>query len=102
MILVIGLLVTGLLLRFGLWAQVLGALLSLLLLAAVLPFSLFNLQHPEDGYDFIPLVLLIGGAALGLIGSIVSLAQQRRHILRAAATPQESTVLRAASLSWPL
>lgn len=93
-ILVIGLLVAGLLLRFGAWAHVIAGLLSLLLLAAVLPFSLFNLQHPEDGSDFIPLVLLIAGAVLGLAGSVVGLIQRRKKVLRTAATHTERLALR--------
>ncbi len=93
-ILVIGLLIAGALLRFGVWAQALAALLSFALLATVLPFSIFILLHPEDGAEFIPLVLLLVGSTLGFIGSVVSLIQRRRHALRAAATPAESLALR--------
>lgn len=93
-IVVIGVLIAGALLRFGVWAQVLAALLSFLLLALVLPFSSFNLSHPEDGSEFIPLLLLLVGSALGFIGSLVSLIQRRRHLLRAAATPAESLALK--------
>ncbi len=93
-IVVIGLLIAGALLRFGVWAQVLAALLSFLLLALVLPFSIFNLLHPESGGDFIPVLLLVVGAAFGLIGSLVSLIQRRRRTLRAAATRAESLALK--------
>ncbi len=93
-IVIIGLLIAGALLRFGVWAQVLAALLSFLLLALVLPFSLFNLSHPEDGSEFIPLLLLLVGSALGFIGSLVSLIQRRRRTLRATATQAESLALK--------
>lgn len=92
-ILIIALLIAGALLRFGTWVQVLAALLSFLLLA-LLPFSTFILLHPEDGGEFIPLMFLLVGAALGFIGSLVSLIQRRRHTLRAAATPAESLALK--------
>lgn len=93
-IIIIGLLIAGALLRFGVWAQIIAALLSFALLALLLPFSTFGLTHPESASDFIPLVLLVVGAAIGFIGSLVALIQRRRHTLRAAATPAESLVLR--------
>jgi plastocyanin len=93
-IVIIGLLIAGALLRFGVWAQVLAGVLALALLALVLPFSIFNLLHPESGGDFIPVLLLVVGAAFGLIGTAVSLIQRRRHTLRAVATPAESLALR--------
>ena len=93
-VLIVGLLLAGALLRFGAWAQVLAALLSFLVLALLLPFSIFNLLHPESAADFIPLVLLVGGAAFGFIGSLVSLIQRRRHALRATATSAEALALR--------
>jgi nitrite reductase (NO-forming) len=93
-LLVIGLLLAGALMRFGAWTHVIAALLSFLLLATVLPFSLFILQHPEDASNFIPLVLLFVGAALGFVGSIASLVQRRRHTARTAATRAESLAVK--------
>ena len=93
-IVIIGLLIAGALLRFGVWAQVLAGVLSLALLALVLPFSIFSLLHPESGGDFIPILLLVIGTAFGLVGAVVSLIQRRRHNLRVEATPAESLALR--------
>lgn len=93
-ILIIGLLVTGALLRFGVWAQVLAGILSLAVLALLLPFSTFVLMHPEDGGNFIPSVLLVVGAALAFVGCVVSLVQRWRHALREAPTPVESAAVK--------
>ncbi len=93
-VLVIGLLIAGLLWRFGVWAQILAALLSFLILAFVVPFSTFNLLHPEDATDFIPIVLIIAGALLGFVGSMVSLIQRLRKIVRPVGTRTELLALR--------
>ena len=71
-LIILGVLIAGALLRFGAWAQVLAALLSLVLMVLVVPFSIFNLLHPESAADFIPLMLLLTGTVFGLIGSVVS------------------------------
>ena len=91
----IALLVAGALLRFGAWAQVLAALLSFLLLALVVPFSTFDLLHPESAGDFIPILFLVAGAVFGFVGSMVGLVQRRRHTLRTTATRVESLALKA-------
>ncbi len=93
-VLVIGSLVAGLLWRFGVWAQILAALLSLLILAFMVPFSTFNLLHPEDASDFIPIVLMIAGALLGFVGSIVSLIQRLRKAVHPVGTRTELLALR--------
>jgi plastocyanin len=94
-ILVIGLLIAGALLRFGAWAQVLAGLLALALFLLVVPFSIFDLQHPESAGDFVPIVLLIVGSVFGLVGSVVSLIQRWRHTLRVRATPAEALAVKA-------
>jgi plastocyanin len=101
-IVIIAVLIAGALMRFGTWAQVLAAVLSLLLLALLLPFSLFNLFHPESAGDFIPVVLITVGAAFGLVGSIVTLVQRRRRLLRTAATPVESVALKVILIALAL
>ncbi len=93
-VLVIGLVIAGLLWRFGVWAQILTALLSLLILAFMVPFSIFNLLHPEDASDFIPIVLMIAGTLLGFVGSIVSLVQRMRKVVRLVGTRSELLALR--------
>ena len=90
---VVGLLVAGLVWRFGRWALILSALLSLALLGLLGPFSLFNLGHPESGSEFIPIVLLLAGALLGLVGSVVAIVQWRRKTDRADGTRAERLAL---------
>ncbi len=92
---VVGVLVTVALLRFGAWAQVLAAVLSFLALASVLPFTTRILMNPEDGADFIPLMFLLFGAVLGFAGSVAGLVQRRRHTQRITATPTELIGLKA-------
>ena len=86
---VLGLLVAGLVWRFGRWALILAALLSFALLGLVVPFSLFSLSHPESAIDFIPIVLMLAGASLGFVGSIVAIFQWRRKTVRAVGTSVE-------------
>ncbi len=74
---------------------VIGLLVAGALLLLVVPFSIFNLQHPESAGDFIPILLLIAGSILGLVGSAVSLVQRQRHTLRARATPAEALAVKA-------
>lgn len=98
----IALLLAAALLRFGAWAQVLAALLSFLLLALVLPFSTFDLLHPESAGDFIPILLFAAGTVFGFVGAIVGLIQRRRRALRVTATRAESLALKATLLAIAL
>jgi len=91
---VIGLLIGGLVWRVGRWALIVSGVLSLLLLVLVLPFSLFSLAHPESASDFLPLVLALAGALLGLVGSVVAMVESRRGTARAEARPGEAWALR--------
>ena len=91
---VLGLLVAGLVWRFGRWALILAAVLSFALLGLVVPFSLFSLSHPESANDFIPIVLMVAGAGLGFAGAIVAIVQWRRQTARAEGTRVERLVLR--------
>ncbi len=75
------------------WALILAALLSLALLGLVGPFALFPLAHPESATEFVPILLMLGGALLSLIGSIVALFQSRRKSARASATSAERLAL---------
>lgn len=91
----VGLLVAGAVWRWGRWTLVIAALLSLALIGLVGPFSVFSLIHPESATDFIPVVLLLAGALLGLIGSIVAIVQGRRRTGRTSANKTERLVLGA-------
>ena len=90
---VLGLLMAGLVWRGGRMALIIAAILSFLLLALLGPFSLFTLGHPESAPDFIPTVLLLAGALLGFIGSVVALVQARRHTSRPRASRAERFAL---------
>ncbi len=90
---VVGLLVAGAVWGSRTWALILAALLSLALLGLVGPFSLFSLSHPESATDFIPVLLLLAGALLGLIGSVVAIVQGRSRTLRANASNTERLAL---------
>jgi plastocyanin len=91
---VIGLIVGGLAWRFGRGALIASGLLALALLGLLGPFSAFNLAHPESAGEFVPIVLTLAGALLGLIGSVVGLVHWRRGTQRAAATSAERLALR--------
>jgi plastocyanin len=93
-ILVIGLLLAGAIWRFGTWALVVGGILALLVLVLLVPFSTFTLSHPESASEFIPLVLLVAGALLAVVGAVVLIVQGRRHTLRMTATPNEAMALK--------
>jgi plastocyanin len=92
-VIVVGLLVGGLVWRFGRWALILAAVLSLALVGLLGPFSLFSLSHPESATDFVPIVLLLTGALLGLVGSVGAIVQWRRNTARAHATSTERLAL---------
>ncbi len=84
-----GLIVAALAWRFRTWPLVIAGLLGLLLLGLLGPFAVFSLEHPEAANEFVPVVFVIGGAAVGLIGSVVGLYQRVRKSERVEATPSE-------------
>ena len=92
-VIVIGLLVGGLVWRFGRWALILAAVLSLVVVGLLGPLSLFTLSHPESGTDFVPIVLLLTGGLLGLVGSVGAIVQWRRKTARVDATSTERFAL---------
>lgn len=91
--LVVGALVTGAVWTGRGWALVLAGVLSLALLALLGPFALFGLAHPESATEFVPVVLILTGASLGLIGAVVALIQARRRTVREQATGPERLAL---------
>jgi plastocyanin len=90
----VGLLLTALVWLVGRAVLFVAGGLAFLLLALLVPFSLFNLVHPESAPDFVPLVLTLAGALLGLIGSIAAGLQWRRGTGRVTARPGEVWALR--------
>jgi plastocyanin len=91
---VIGLLLAALIWLVGRGALFVAGGLAFLLLALLVPFSLFNLAHPESATDFVPLVLTLAGALLGLIGSAAAGVEWRRGTGPARARPGELWALR--------
>lgn len=78
--------------RFGTWAQVLGALVSVL--AALALFWLaFGIAFPASFGDFVPGLIFALGVPIGLGGSIAAIVQRRRGHLRAEATTGERRII---------
>ncbi len=90
-----GLLLAALAWRFRTWPLVIAGILSLVLLAFLGPFALFGLMHPEAANEFVPVVLVIGGAAVGFVGSILGLVQRVLKRARVEATPVEEIAWKA-------
>ena len=82
----IGLVGSFLVLRFGhtLWAKIVGIVASVAV-AMALFWTAFGLAYPGSFFDFIPGLLLLPGAIMGLVGSIAALVASRRG--RAAEAP---------------
>jgi plastocyanin len=82
----IGLLGAFLVLRFGhtLWAKIIGIVASVLVAFAMF-WTAFGLAYPGSFFDFIPGLLLLPGAIMGLVGSIAAIVASRRG--RAAEAP---------------
>jgi plastocyanin len=88
--LVIALLLTALVSRFGAWAWLTGAVLGTLLLIMLMGFgAAFALGHPESFLDFAPSVLIVVGLAMGVTGAVIALIQRRRGTARTVATVTE-------------
>ncbi len=68
--------------RFARWGAILPIGLALALCAMILPFLWFALLHPEGGLEFVLAVLFFAGAALGIIGGVVSTIRGFRRTAR--------------------
>ncbi|HVM14288.1 MAG TPA: cupredoxin domain-containing protein [Egibacteraceae bacterium] len=89
---VVPLLGAGLAWRFGAWAKVLAAVLSLGM-GLMLHWMAFGLSYPASFADFVPGVLLPLGVVLGLGGSVAALVAHRRGHHDTAATRGERRAL---------
>jgi plastocyanin len=82
--------------RFGTWATVLGAFVSVL--AALTLFWLaFGIAVPASFGDFVPALLFTVGVPTGLGGSIAAIVQRRRGRLRVEATTGERRIIAGAA-----
>ena len=93
--LVLTLLLSGLLLKYGSWALIVAAIVGL---AAPLVFApivfQYGLGYPDSFFDFVPALLHVFGGLLALVGGITAFVQGRRGDPRTVATGVELGVLR--------
>jgi len=75
----VGLLGSFVVLRFGqaLWGKILGIVASILVAMAMF-WTAFGLAYPGSFFDFIPGLLLLPGAIMGLVGSIAAIVAASR------------------------
>ncbi len=81
--------------RFGTWAKLLGAVVSVLAVLGLFWIA-FGLAFPASFGDFTPGVSFPLGVVLGLGGSIAALVQGRRGNLRTEATTAERRIVAGA------
>ena len=81
--------------RFGTWAKVVGAVVSVLAGMALF-WTAFGLAYPAAFGDFLPGVMVPLGVALGLGGSIGAIVAGRRGNVTTEATATERRILTAA------
>ncbi len=74
-----------LVLQFGTWSKFVGILFGILL-AMALWWTVFGLAQPASFFDFLPGLLVLPGALLAIVASIMALVAQRRG--RVAARPE--------------
>lgn len=73
----IGLVGAFLVWQFGTWSKFVGILAGLLLGLALF-WTAFGLEHPASFFDFVPGVLVLPGALLGIGASIAAIVAKRR------------------------
>ena len=78
--------------RFGTWAKVVGALVSVLAALGMF-FLAFGIAVPASFGDFVPGLVFALGVLIGLGGSIAAIVQGRRGHLRAEATTGERRII---------
>lgn len=78
--------------RFGTWAKVVGALVSVLAALGMF-FLAFGIAVPASFGDFVPGLVFALGVLIGLGGSVAAIVQRRRGNLRAAATTGERRII---------
>lgn len=100
--LVVPAIVAALVWRFGIWAKVLGVLVSLAM-GLMLFWVAFGLGFPSSFVDFVPGLLLPVGVLMGLGGSIAAIVAKARGRVGTEPTPGErritTTVLAVVALA---
>lgn len=87
-----GLLLAGLVWRFGKWVHLLSLLAGLAFTLLFAPSVPFVLSHPEGGVEFIVMLVFVSGALLAIVGSGAGIVQW----LRKTAVPGANAVQRRA------
>lgn len=90
---VIGLLSAALVARFGTWAKIVGIVAGLML-ALALFWTAFGLMQPASFFDFVPGLLVLPGAFLGIGACIAAIVAGRRGASAARAEGSERGVIR--------
>jgi plastocyanin len=77
---VIALIAAYLVLRFGTWAKITGAVFGFLI-AGLFFWTAFGLQAPQSFFDFMPGVLVIPGGLIAIVAGIgAAVAKRRGHL----------------------
>ena len=90
---VAGLIGAFLVLRFGVWAKVLGIVVAILVGGALF-WTAFGLFAPNSFFDFVPGLLVIPGALIAIVGCIASIVAGRRGHRSAAPVGGERRAVR--------
>ncbi len=84
--------IVGLMLRFGTWAAIVGAVWALLNLVANGPFLLPSLAHVNSFFDFGLGLAIVVGLAVATVTGIIAVVQSRRGTARTTTTGGERGV----------
>lgn len=91
---VVALVAAYLVVRFGTWAKIVGAIIGLLV-GFMLFWTAFSLQAPQSFFDFVPGTLVIPGALIALIAGIAAVVAKRRGHVSERAVDGERVWIRA-------
>ncbi len=89
----IGLVVSFLVWRFGMWSKIVGIIVSILLMMALF-WTAFGLSSPQSFFDFVPGLLVIPGGLVALVSCIAALVAGRRGQRTATAERGERRAIR--------
>lgn len=91
---VVALVAAYLVVRFGTWAKIVGAVVALLV-GFLLWWTAFGVQAPQSFFDFMPGLLVVPGVLIAIVSGIASVVAKRRGRLSERATGGERTWIRA-------
>lgn len=91
----VALIAAFLVLRFGIWAKVVGTLAGVIGAMAMF-WTAFGLSLPTSVFDFLPGVMVVPGALLAIVCSIAAIVARKRGHFTAKATGGEAKGIRIA------